>query len=70
MSKHPAALSLAQPSSRTKNRLFNFLDFRLTHYLTAKYLDVLEALLWGFHNARSGLCSRCAPSTVAEATKP
>jgi len=28
------------------------------HYglLTAKYLDVLEALLWGFHNARSGLC--------------
>jgi hypothetical protein len=28
------------------------------HYglLTAKCLDVLEALLWGFHNARSGLC--------------
>jgi hypothetical protein len=28
------------------------------HYgvLTAKFLDVLEALLWGFHNARSGLC--------------
>ena len=51
------------------------------HYglLTAKYLDVLEALLWGFHNAQSGLCfpslakiaeaARCAPSTVAEAIK-
>ena len=28
------------------------------HYgqLTAKCLDVLEALLWSFHNARSGLC--------------
>jgi hypothetical protein len=48
-------------------------------YLQAKYLDVLEALLWGFHNARSGLCfpslakiaeaARCAPSTVAEAIK-
>ena len=47
--------------------------------LTAKYLDVLEALLWGFHNARSGLCfpslatiakaAACAPSTVAEAIK-
>ena len=51
------------------------------HYglLTAKYLDVLEALLWGFHNARSGLCfpsyekiadrAKCARSTVAEAIK-
>ena len=51
------------------------------HYglLTAKCLDVLEALLWGFHNARSGLCfpslakiaeaARCAASTVAEALK-
>ena len=51
------------------------------HYglLTAKYLDVLEALLWGFHNARSGLCfpslatiakaADCAVSTVAEAIK-
>jgi hypothetical protein len=28
------------------------------HYgvITAKFLNVLEALLWGFHNARSGLC--------------
>ena len=28
------------------------------HYgiVTAKALAVLEALLWGFHNARSGLC--------------
>jgi hypothetical protein len=28
------------------------------HYgrLTPKCLDVLEVLLWGFHNARSGLC--------------
>ena len=51
------------------------------HYglLTAKCLDVLEALLWGFHNARSGLCfpsqekiaerAKCARSTVAEAIK-
>ena len=43
----------------------------------AKALAVLEALLWGFHNARSGLCfpsyekiadrAGCARSTVAEA---
>jgi AraC-like DNA-binding protein len=51
------------------------------HYglLTAKCLDVLQALLWGFHNAQSGLCfpslakiaeaAGCAPSTVAEAIK-
>jgi hypothetical protein len=49
------------------------------HYglVTAKALAVLEALLWGFHNARSGLCfpsyeaiaekAGCARSTVAEA---
>jgi hypothetical protein len=45
--------------------------------VTAKALAVLEALLWAFHNARSGLCSPsyetiaeaagCARSTVAEA---
>jgi hypothetical protein len=44
--------------------------------LTAKALDVLEALLWSFHNARSGVCfpsyeriaeaADCARSTVAE----
>ena len=51
------------------------------HYgaITAKALAVLEALLWGFHNARSGLCfpsyetiaekAGCARSTVAEALK-
>ena len=51
------------------------------HYgqLTAKCLDVLEALLWSFHNARSGLCfpsletiaekAKCARSTVTEAIK-
>lgn len=51
------------------------------HYgqVTAKALAVLEALLWGFHNARSGLCfpsyesiaerADCARSTVAEAIK-
>ena len=43
--------------------------------ITAKALAVLEALLWGFHNARSGLCfpsyatiaarAGCARSTVA-----
>ena len=45
--------------------------------ITAKALAVLEALLWGFHNAKSGLCfpsyerisgaAGCARSTVAEA---
>jgi Helix-turn-helix domain len=51
------------------------------HYgaITAKALAVLEALLWGFHNARNGLCfpsyetiaakAGCARSTVAEAIK-
>ncbi len=47
--------------------------------VTAKALAVLEALLWAFHNARSGLCfpsyekiaeaAGCARSTVAEALK-
>ena len=47
--------------------------------ITAKALAVLEALLWNFHNARSGLCfpsyeriaeqACCARSTVAEAIK-
>ncbi len=47
--------------------------------ITAKALAVLEALLWGFHNAQSGLCfpsyatiaerAGCARSTVAEALK-
>ena len=47
--------------------------------VTAKALAVLEALLWAFHNARSGLCfpsyekiaeaASCARSTVAEAIK-
>jgi hypothetical protein len=51
------------------------------HYgqITAKALDVFNALLWGFHNARSGLCfpsyeaiaekAGCARSTVAEALR-
>ncbi len=47
--------------------------------VTAKALAVLEAPLWAFHNARSGLCfpsyetiaeaAHCARSTVAEALK-
>jgi CRP-like cAMP-binding protein len=47
--------------------------------LTAKAVAVLEALLWAFHNARSGLCfpsyetiaeaAGCARSTVAEAIR-
>jgi hypothetical protein len=47
--------------------------------VTAKALAVLEALLWAFHNARSGVCfpsyekiaeaAHCARSTVAEAIK-
>jgi len=51
------------------------------HYgiVSAKTLAVLEVLLWGFHNARSGLCfpsyetiaarAKCARSTVGEAIK-
>ena len=47
--------------------------------ITAKALAVLEALLWSFHNAQSGLCfpsyaaiaerAGCARSTVTEALK-
>ena len=47
--------------------------------ITAKAFAVFEALLWCFHNARSGLCfpsyetiaerAGCACSTVAEAIK-
>ena len=47
--------------------------------VTAKALAVLEALLWAFHNAKSGVCfpsyeriaeaAHCARSTVAEALK-
>jgi hypothetical protein len=47
--------------------------------VTAKALAVLEALLWAYHNARSGLCfpsyekiaeaAGCARATVAEALK-
>jgi hypothetical protein len=47
--------------------------------ITRAFLDVLEALLWGFHNSRSGTCfpsyeriaekAECARSTVAEALK-
>jgi hypothetical protein len=47
--------------------------------ITRTFLDVLEALLWGFHNSRSGCCfpsyeaiadrAECARSTVAEALK-
>jgi hypothetical protein len=47
--------------------------------LTRAFLEVLEALLWGFHNSRSGICfpsyeaiagrAGCARSTVAEALK-
>ena len=47
--------------------------------VTAKALAVLEALLWAFHNGKSGLCfpsyetiaaaAHCARSTVAEAIR-
>jgi hypothetical protein len=47
--------------------------------ITRAFLDVLTALLWGFHNSRSGICfpsyeriaeqAECARSTVAEALK-
>ena len=47
--------------------------------ITRAFLDVLEALLWGFHNSRSGACfpsyeriaekAVCCRRTVAEALK-
>src|SRR5262249_25499765 len=47
--------------------------------ITRAFLDVLQALLWGFHNSRSGVCfpsyeriaerAECARSTVAEALR-
>src|SRR4051794_24482808 len=47
--------------------------------ITRAFLDVLEALLWGFHNARSGCCfpsyetiaakAECCRDTVYEALK-
>jgi hypothetical protein len=47
--------------------------------VTRAFLDVLQALLWQFHNSRSGVCfpsyeriaekAECARSTVAEALK-
>jgi hypothetical protein len=47
--------------------------------ITRAFLEVLQALLWGFHNSRSGACfpsyeriaekADCARSTVAEALK-
>jgi hypothetical protein len=58
-----------EPHSRPKHR----------GPITRTFLDVLEALLWGFHNSRSGTCfpsyeriaakAECARSTVAEALK-
>jgi hypothetical protein len=47
--------------------------------ITRAFLEVLDALLWGFHNSRDGRCfpsyeaiaakAECARSTVAEALK-
>jgi hypothetical protein len=47
--------------------------------ITRAFTEVLQALLWGFHNSRSGCCfpsyesiaekAECARSTVAEALK-
>jgi hypothetical protein len=47
--------------------------------ITRAFLDVLAALLWGFHNSRTGCCfpsyeriaekAECARSTVAEALR-
>ena len=47
--------------------------------ITRVFLEVLEALLWGFHNSRTGCCfpsyeaiaakAECGRSTVAEALK-
>lgn len=47
------------------------------HYgeITAKHLQVFEALLWGFHNSRTGLCfpsyetiAERVPGTIARST--
>ena len=55
------------------------LDARLDASGVSPFLEVLEALLWGFHNSRDGRCfpsyesiaakADCARSTVAEALK-
>ncbi len=47
--------------------------------ITRPYMDVFEALLWGFHNSKTGLCfpsyeaiaekAKCCISMVYEATK-
>jgi Helix-turn-helix domain len=51
----------------------------LDRHATRAFLEVLQALLWGFHNSRSGCCfpsyeaiaakAECARSTVAEALR-
>src|ERR1019366_1850381 len=65
----------------TRARALSHRTAKGKHYgeITAKALDVLEALLWTFHNAKTGLCfpslekiaeaAGCARSTVAEAIK-
>ena len=62
----------------TKARALSRRTGKGKHYgiVTAKAVAVLEALLWGFHNAKSGKCypsheriaerAACARSTVAE----
>jgi Helix-turn-helix domain len=64
-----ARLECPKPSARPKHK----------GPITRAFLEVLQALLWGFHNARSGICfpgyeaiaerAGCARSTVAEALK-
>eukprot|EP01037_Dinobryon_pediforme_P017868 gene17868-18097_t len=65
----------------TRARALSRRTIKGKHYgeITAKALAVLEALLWRFHNAKSGLCfpsyetiaeaAGCARSTVAEAIR-
>ena len=35
--------------------------------ITRAFLEVLEALLWGFHNSRDGLCYPCYEKIAAKA---
>ena len=66
----PGAVGAPATANRAKHR---------DNPITRAFLEVLEALLWGFHNSRDGRCfpsyetiatkAECARSTVAEALK-
>ena len=61
--------------SRSRSRMRAMRCCQVKGPITRAFLDVLEALLWGFHNSRTGCCfpsheaiaaeAECARSTVA-----